>query len=178
MQSGPWNRHWLWLVLVASLAFNAGVGATAGVRAYHRYAGAPPSDEASPGRGAQHLMQSLDLTPEQQAQLQTCGKELRGRHCLLRDEIREETDRLAKLLSTAHPDREAVAAQVHVIADLREQLDRDMVDHLLEVRGRLQLQPAQHEAFNEVIRRTLHRGGHGDRGPRGHHRGMGTGRND
>lgn len=166
MQSSAWSSRGLWLLLIASLGFNAGVGATAGLRAYNRYAEADPGVEKDrPGRGGGRLMRQLDLTPEQQELLRAARVEMRQRHQGLRSEIREQTEALVTMLGAEQPDREAIAAQVGAIAERREQLDHDMVDHLLDVRG--MLQPAQHEAFDEIIRRILQRGGHGDHGPRG-----------
>ena len=177
MQTNVWHNRALWLVLVASLAFNAGVGATVGVRAYNRYAGHSPSDGPHrPGRGPR-MLQDLDLTEEQRTQLRAAREGLRERHQQLGETIRAETDILADLLTAAEPDRETIASQVSKLAELREQLDWDLVDHLLDIRH--MLKPAQYEAFDEVIRHTLHRGGkgrHGPGGPRGLHRGPGEGR--
>ncbi len=174
MPSNAWNRRTIWLVFVASLAFNAGVGATVGVRAYNRYAVQRPDIETSPPDRPRHLLRRLDLSPQQRARLHAARDALRERHLQVGEQLRDETDVLAELLCVSDPDREAVAAQVSLIADLREELDRDMVDHLLEVRR--MLQPAQYEAFSEIVRHTLHRGGHGKHGPRGPHGGFRRGR--
>lgn len=174
MSSNAWNRRTIWLVFIASLAFNAGVGATVGVRAYNRYAVQRPDVETLPPDRPRHLLRRLDLSPQQRARLHAARDDLRERHRQLGEQLRDETDVLTELLSASDPDREAVAAQISLIADLREQLDHDMVDHLLEVRR--MLQPAQYEAFNEIVHRALHRGGLGKHGPRGPHGGFRRGR--
>jgi len=177
MQTNIQRYRALWLVLVASLAFNAGVGATAGVRAYNKYAQHSPFDRAHRSPHGPRMLQDLDLTEEQRTQLRAAREGLREQHQQLGDIIGAETDALADLLTAAEPDREAIAAQVSKLAEFREQLDRDLVDHLLNIRH--MLKPVQYEAFDKVIRHTLHRGGHGHRGPggpRGLYQGPGKGR--
>ena len=177
MQVNEWRYRALWLVLVASLAFNAGVGATAGVRAFNKYVERSLPDGPHRPRHGLRMLQDLDLTEAQSTRLRAAREGLRERHQRLGDTIRAETDILADLLTAAQPDREVITAQVSELAELREQLDHDLVDHLLSIRH--MLKPAQYEAFDKVIRHTLHRGGKGRRGPggpRGLHRGPGKGR--
>ena len=177
MQANVWRHRTLWLVLVASLAFNAGVGATVGVRAYNRYTERSSVDGPRRPRHGPRMLQRLHLTEEQKTRLYAAREGLRERHQQLGETIRAETDILADLLTAVEPNREAIAAQVNKLAELREQLDCDLVDHLLSIRQ--MLKPAQYEAFDKVIRHTLHRGGKGHRGPggsRGLHRGPGKGR--
>jgi len=162
----------LWLVLVASLAFNAGVGAAVGVRAYNSYTEHATSEGRSKPQRELRILDHLDLTEDQRAELHAAREELHAKHQELRAAIRAETDVLADALQSTQPDRDAIDLQIRRLGELREQMDRDLVDHFIDIR--LMLSPDQHEAFDEVIRHALHRGGKGHRrpgGPRGLHRG-------
>ena len=174
MQGNAWQGRILWLVLIASLAFNAGVGSTFGVRAYHRFV--EPARFGRPG-GPPHgprLLHALNLTEEQQVFLRNERGKLRERHHEVFQKIQMETDVLGDLLTSSEPDPGAIQSQLQKLAEFRQRLESDLVEHLLEVRR--MLQPAQHEAFDEVICHTLHRGGkrhHGFRGAYGVHGGRG-----
>jgi len=66
------GRNWLWTLLVASLAFNVGFGATFGVRTYRHYC--RDSGAGNPECAfRQGLIGQLDLTPEQQRSMLNRG---------------------------------------------------------------------------------------------------------
>jgi Spy/CpxP family protein refolding chaperone len=183
MSREGWSRTSLWLILIASLAFNAGVGVTFGVLAYRQYA-APRDSERGPrerekepgergrGRCLARLIEKLDLTPEQAAQLETAEEKMRQGIRELRRESRKENEALAELMSAPDPDREAIAAQLASIASLRGTMQEQVVEHYLDMKKLLG--PDQQEELNKMIRRVFSRGGPGGGGPSGprgpHHR--------
>ena len=165
-----WSRKSLSLLLIASLAFIVGVGVTSGVQAYSKYA--TPDRPDGPRRGRGHrgpgCIEKLNLTPEQQAQMDAARDSFFERVGELRREIRAQHDVLTDLMSPAEPDREAIAVQIDEISLLRAEMDRSVVEHFLDVKQLLD--PEQHEAFNDMIHRAFSRGGPGH-GPFGGHRG-------
>lgn len=180
MSSAGMSHKWVWLLLVASLAFNAGVGTTSGVRAYNKYYG--PCDRGGDGRPCRGqrgcgMLEKLNLTPEQHAQVEAARDRMMEQGHELRSGARNEIEVLIGLMAVGEPDREAIAAQVGKIARARERLDHHMVEHFLDTRQLLE--PAQYEAFDEMIRHALSRGGRGHGGfggPDGLHKGPGRGR--
>ena len=175
-----WNRRSLSLLLIASLAFNIGVGATFGALAYRKYSasdilGQPRDRRGGPGRfGA---LGRLNLTPDQETQMTEAREKMIELVRELRQELKQENRVLTELMVAPEPDREAITAQLSRVASLREQMDRYVVEHFLNTKQLLA--PEQHEAFNEMIRRAFARGGPGGGGhggPRGPHKGPGRGR--
>ena len=187
------NRRWLVLVCVASLAFNAGVGATVGVRTYRRLVGpgrefqGKPQGE-SPGeargwgrrgdRGARgeygrgqresRLHQALGLSQDQAESLRLARKTMFENVGALRGVLRDENRALSDLIAAPKPDRVAIDAQLGRIASLRAEIDLRVVEHFLGIKEILE--PEQHEAFNEVVHRAFNRdfsAGHGSRGRSG-----------
>lgn len=154
MMSQAWRQRVLWFVLLASLAFNAGVGATVGVKAYRQYAEKPPEGEFPPPP----RMRDLQLTIEQRDELRTERQNLRRRQRALHETIRMETDALADLLTVEQPDRQAIADQLDKLGEYRAQMDQELVEHFLKIRS--MLHPAQFEVFDRIVRHALH---HGDR---------------
>ena len=181
-----WSRKSLSLLLIGSLAFNVGVGVTFGVQAYDRFAARERPDDGRPGRGpgrgargprGPRGLEMLNLTPEQKVQTDAARESFFEQVSGLRRQVREQHEALTGLMRAAEPDREAIAAQIGEISRLREQMDWRVVEHFLNVK-RL-LEPAQHEAFNDMIGRAFSRGGPGYGqfgGRRGHHKRMEKGR--
>ncbi len=147
----------IWLLLIASLALNAGVGATFGVRAYENYRG--PC--ATPGpRTHGRLAEMLNLTPEQADQMMTAKRKLMEDIGEIRQELRPANEGLTRLMSAPEPDREAIATQVERIASLRGRMQHRLVEHFLEMKERLNEE--QKEVFNDfVLRRLFSYGTHG-----------------
>lgn len=157
MQSYVSRRNGFWLVLIASLAFNAGFGTTFGVRAFRH-------SDADDEHFAKHdLHQQLNLTPAQELQMEASGQELFAQVDELHQELYAETELLADLITAADPDRAAISAQQDKVSALRREFKGCFVDHLLEVKALLSQQ--QKETFNELIRRhVFQRRGHGGMG--------------
>ena len=160
------RRNWLTLLLIASLAFNVGVVATFGVMTYRKRAEPPDHGPRGQGHGRPDICKMLDLTEEQDAQMQASRRAMREEVRELRREIREENLALTDLIGALEPDRELIAAQLGKIASLREQMDRRVVEHFLDSKSFLE--PAQHEMFNKMVRRAFSRGGPGGMGRDGH----------
>ncbi len=168
-----WSRKSLSLLLIVSLAFNIGVGVTFGVMAYRNLTTPRRPHGPGDGPGRFHSLRDLELSPEQETQMKAAREKMIERVHELRRAVREENRVLTELMTAPEPDREAIAGQVGRITAARQQMDRHVVEHFLDVRGLLD--PDQQEAFNKTIRRAFSRGGPGARGLGGHH-GPGKGR--
>ena len=172
-----WSRKSVWLLLIASLAFNAGVGVTFAVLSYREHAepgrdegDRPGPRERGPGPHLRGLVEQLDLTPDQAEQVQAAEETMLERVHELRRSLRQESEALAELMAAPQPDRQAIAARLGAIASAREQMQGHLVEHYLDVKELLD--PDQSELFNETIRRVFSRGGPGRGGPgRGGHGG-------
>ena len=159
---------WIWLVLIGSLAFNAGVGATFGLRGYR---GRGPGDRHDGSGRRDHstrLMEQLNLTPDQTKQVEASRTRMKEDIDRARSELKTEGEALADLMAAAETDAEAIDAQVNTIAEGRQQMLHTIVEHFLEVKA--VLAPEQQEEFAKMIRKVLSRGGPG-RKHKGDHRG-------
>ena len=168
-----WSRKSLSLLLIVSLAFNIGVGVTFGVMAYRNLTTPRKPHRPGDGPGRCDSLEDLKLSPEQEAQMKAAREKMIERVHELRRAVKEEQKVLTDLMTAPEPDGEAIEEQLGRIAAARQQLDRHVVEHFLEVRKLLN--PNQQEAFNKTIRRAFSRGGPGARGLGGHH-GLGKGR--
>lgn len=163
MQRFITHRNGFWLLLIASLAFNAGFGTTFGVRTLgHRL----HEDEPGGHRGPHGLHDRLGLSPQQRIEIEASGENLFRHMDELRREMHLEQKTLADLITAAEPDDAALTAQLEKVGELHNRIQRGVVAHFLEVKELLG--PEQLEVFNGMIRRHvfLHDGpgkGHGPR---------------
>jgi Spy/CpxP family protein refolding chaperone len=172
-----WNRRSLSLLLIASLAFNVGVGATFGALAYKKHSASDVRGDRRGGPGRFGALERLNLTPDQETQITEAREKMIELVRELRQELKQENRVLTELMVAPEPDREAITVQLSRVASLREQMDRHVVEHFLNTKQLLA--PDQHEAFNEMICRAFSRGGPGrggHGGPRGLHDRPGRGR--
>jgi Spy/CpxP family protein refolding chaperone len=140
----------LWCVLIISLAFNIGFGVTFGVRSCRHFC---ERESRSEGTSLRNLHELLNLTPEQDALMLSAKENLLRQVERVQQELTVERTTLATLLAASEPDRKAIAVQLDKIAALQQQLQRNVVEHLLEEKG--VLAPVQQATFNEIIRRRV-----------------------
>lgn len=160
MQRYITHRNGFWLLLIASLAFNAGFGTTFGVRTFgHRL----HEGEQGKHRGHRGLHDRLNLSPQQRTEIEASGERLFGHMDEHRRELRLEQQTLADLITVAQPDDAALADQLEKVGTLRNKIQEGVVAHFLEVKEFLDAE--QLEVFNEMIRRHIF-----------HHDGSGKGR--
>ncbi len=154
----------LWWALIVSLAFNAGFGTTFGVRTYRHYCG---RDGHGEGTSLRNLHEMLNLTPDQAVLMRSAKEELMRQVDEVQRELTVERTTLATLLAASEPDRKAITLQLDKIASLQQQLQRNVVEHLLEEKE--VLTSVQQATFNKIIRRRVCPcGGHGpETGPGG-----------
>ena len=154
------------LFLISSLAFNAGMGTTFGLRAYNRHYGGPFGSLPSWRKDA--FLEQLNLRPDQLAQLQADGDTLHAQMRELQKSLAKQNAVLADLLVSAQPDREAIAMQLDKLAEMQRQKQQHVVEHFLHLSELLGSD--QREVFEKTVRGVFARCGAGHGGFRGHHR--------
>lgn len=144
---------WVWLLLIASLAFNAGVGATVGVRAYQHHWGDEPKGPPPPK--PPHLRDDLGLSPQQAAELDQEEQTLKADVDGYRDRLHDLHRTLTELVLSEDEDRDAITATMDEIDDIRQSMRMRLVDHFLAIRK--ELNPKQREKLNRNFVRRLGR---------------------
>jgi len=173
------NRNLLpWWLLIISLAFNVGFGATFGFRNYQA-AIKTPTDSRNIGRGTMSMVfahDELDLSPEQEKQIQQINENLLVRINEQRARMASARNTLAELLSQTNLDQESVARQLDLIGEIQRSAQQLVIDHLLQEKQ--VLRQDQIEVFNRIIRNRVCPGdGSGGFGPgRGRRDGSGGGK--
>jgi len=99
------------------------------------------------------LHSQLDLSTEQRAQIQKLKETLQAELARLRPALRAKREELADLLMASEPERARVEAAVQEFNALQAQVQRAVVQHLLDEKKLLS--PAQQEKFLATIRRKL-----------------------
>jgi len=173
----PSRQSLPWWLLIISIAFNLGFGATYGAKTYGPGAG-PPRRGTGLGGGTMsmvYLDENLDLTSAQEAQFRLINEVLITEIDALRQELREARIALSQLLGEARFDPQALTGQLDAISATQREAQELVVGHLLQEKQLLR--PDQIEAFNEVIKTRVCPGygmGGGGQG-RGMGRGQGMG---
>lgn len=158
------HRSLLWLALLVSLAFNAGVGATFGVRGYQRYRADAPCDRPSrPGS----FLDKLDLTSEQQEKVRAVRDRLWTQVRELRGSCRQEHEALAELIGADETDADALELRMEKVGACRAEIQRLIVQHFLDVKDLLD----EHQLieFNANVQKLFSGAGFGRMGRGGHH---------
>jgi Spy/CpxP family protein refolding chaperone len=150
--------HVLLIVLIASLALNAGVGATFGVRAL---SGPRAEDDHHRDRRDHSLASILDLPQAEADRVREQEARLFAEIDAIRDQLRSQHEALTALMTAPEPDRDAIRAKLDEIGALRRAMSARLVDHMLDVRATLD--PTQREKLDEFIQRRFER--HGPGGP-------------
>lgn len=147
------------IVLLASLAFNAGLGVTFGVRAYNRTSQpSQPCDRRGggdrtggdrPGGGDREgdFFEALHLTDEQRAQFKTDREQLMQSLSPFFDQLRSASKAVTDLMSAEEPDRQAIATQLDQVAAIRRQMQQTVIESVLQSMSHLDAE--QRKVFNE-----------------------------
>ncbi len=135
------------LLLIVSLAFNVGFGATFGVRTLHH---AVHGTAVDGGGHFSSLHQKLGLSQEQRDDVKMSGDKLFDQIYELRSSLRMETDALADLITSDAPDPQLLAHHLERMGHVRSMIERHALEHFLEVRGHLR--EDQRSDFDEMIR--------------------------
>lgn len=172
---------WLTLVLIVSLAFNAGVGVNYGRKAYSDYCRHRDRERGErPPRpsGWDEIYAKLNLTPEQMAVAKEKRDALFTDMRAQRSELAKETSKLNDLMLASDASPEAISAQLDAVMAVRRAMQQRIIDHYASIRA--VLTPEQQQQYADLLRERLtrsarHGWGEGDRFPPGERRGPGAG---
>ena len=107
----------------------------------------------------------IRLTREQKQQVEDIRRDFLPKVDGIRQSLRRNRLELNDLLFADMPDRTKIAEKSASISGLQEELEREVIDHILQEKELLD--PAQKKQFYEVIRTEFEKGGLGVHGERG-----------
>ena len=99
--------------------------------------------------------------------MRSARKAMFGEIETIRKGLQYENRVLADLIAAEKLEREAIEEQLGRIASLRQDTDRRVVEHFVSIKALLE--PDQHEAFNDVVRRAFAHDIAGRHSPKGRH---------
>ena len=145
------KSKWLTIVLVLSLAINAGVLASMG---YHYYVNASTSSTApcpmSPGDS--HLYQSLGLSNVQLGKIDPLARRFHGRVAELGAVMEEKKETFITLLQE-NGDPVKIENLRKEMAGVQDEIQKEVILHITEVKRILD--PAQQRRFFDLMRQSM-----------------------
>jgi Spy/CpxP family protein refolding chaperone len=147
------KSKWLILILVLSLAINAGVLVSMG---YHYYVNAsPPSSAPCPmSPGDSHLYQSLGLSNLQLSKMEPLAQKFHGRLAELGARMEEKRETLTDLLQK-ESDPASIENLRREMAGIQDEIQREVIVHIME--SKKILDPIQQQRFFDLMRQGMTR---------------------
>jgi Spy/CpxP family protein refolding chaperone len=147
------KSKWLTIVLILSLAINAGVLASMG---YHYYVNAstPSSAPCPMSPGDSHLYQSLGLSNTQLAKIDPLAQEFHGRLAELGSAMEEKKELLVALLQK-NSDPVKIENLRKEMAGIQDEVQKEVITHITEVKRILD--PDQQQRFFDLMRQSMAR---------------------
>ena len=123
------ESRWVVVCVIASLAFNVGVGGTLGAHVIERHFGKMHGES----HGARHhrFHEQLKLNPEQEKRIQADVERVHPQLRQVLDDIKRERAALVELLIARQPDRSAIDTGLERLNESQAQRQQLIVDHLL-----------------------------------------------
>ena len=147
------KSKWLTVVLVLSLAINAGVFLSMG---YHYYVNASTSSTApcpmSPGDS--HLYQSLGLSNAQLAKIDPLAQKFHGRLAELGAVMEEKKETFITLLQE-NSDPVKIENLRKEMSGIQDEIQKEVITHITELRKILD--PEQQQRFYDLMRQNMTR---------------------
>lgn len=107
-----------------------------------------------PSSPTDFLSNYLSLSESQKRELEFLNKPFYARVVKIRSQLIQRRAELTELLGESSPNRENISDKVSKIIFLQAQLQRETMNHLLEIRS--VLTPEQHKKFLSLVRQGLH----------------------
>jgi Spy/CpxP family protein refolding chaperone len=148
------KSKWLTIVLVLSLAINAGVLASMG---YHFYVSASTLSSApcSMSPGDHHLYQSLGLSKDQLAKIDPIAQKFHLRIAELGVVMESKRELLVDLLAKG-ADPASIESLRKQIAGIQDEIQKEVITHITELKNILD--PEQQQRFFDLMRQSMARG--------------------
>jgi hypothetical protein len=145
------KSKWLTIVLILSLAINAGVLATMG---YHYYVNtSTPSSAPCPmSPGDSHLYQSLGLSNTQLAKIDPLAREFHGRIAELGVAMEGKKELLLNLLAK-DGDPASIENLRREMAGIQDEIQKEVITHITEVKK--VFDPDQQRRFFNLMNQSM-----------------------
>jgi len=147
------KSKWLTIVLVLSLAINAGVLATMG---YHYYLRASTkTQEPCPlSPGDSHLYQSIGLSDLQLSKMEPMAEKFHGRLAELGAAMEEKKEALVTLLQK-NSDPVKIENLRKEMAGIQDEIQKEVITHIMELKKNLDHD--QQQRFFDLMRESMTR---------------------
>jgi Spy/CpxP family protein refolding chaperone len=141
------------IILVLSLAINAGVFATTGYHYYHN-ASRAPSEPCPVSPGDAHLYQSIGLSSLQLSKMEPLAQKFHGRLAELGASMEEKKRILIDLLRKGS-DPASVEKLRREMAGIQDEIQKEVITHITELKKILD--PDQQQRFFNLMRQSMTR---------------------
>ena len=147
------RSKWLILILILSLAINAGVLVSMG---YHYYVNAstPSSAPCPMSPGDSHLYQSLGLSNLQLSKMEPLAQKFHERLAELGVRMEEKKETLTDLLQK-DSDPASIENLRKEMAGIQDEIQKEVIVHILE--SKKILDPKQQQRFFDLMRQSMTR---------------------
>ncbi len=136
------------IALVVSVLFNLAF-AVAAIVSWTTVAPATPEANVPQPLARVTLLQSLELTPDQQERFALSHDRAVHKIATLRGQVREAREHLWRLVTTDTPDASGLEKQIAQVSTIQQQVQRLVVEHMLWMRG--ELAPKQKGLFDGFV---------------------------
>ena len=145
------RSKWLILILILSLAINAGVLVSMG---YHYYVNAstPSSAPCPMSPGDSHLYQSLGLSNVQLAKMEPLAQKFHGRLAELGTRMEEKKETLTNFLQK-DSDPASIENLRKEMAGIQDEIQKEVIIHIIE--SKKILDPNQQQRFFDLMRQNM-----------------------
>jgi len=147
------RSKWLILILILSLAINAGVLVSMG---YHYYVNAstPSSAPCPMSPGDSHLYQSLGLSKVQLSKMEPLAQKFHARLAELGARMEEKKKTLTDLLQK-EGDPANIESLRKEMAGIQDEIQKEVISHIME--SKKILDPVQQQRFFDLMRQSMTR---------------------
>jgi Spy/CpxP family protein refolding chaperone len=147
------KSKWLILILILSLAINAGVLVSMG---YHYYVNAstPSSAPCPMSPGDSHLYQSLGLSNLQLSKMEPLAQKFHARLAELGARMEEKKENLTGLLQK-ESDPASIENLRKEMAGIQDEIQKEVIVHIME--SKKILDPIQQQRFFDLMRQSMTR---------------------
>ena len=147
------KSKWLILILILSLAINAGVLVSMG---YHYYVNAstPSSAPCPMSPGDSHLYQSLGLSKAQLSEMEPLAQKFHARLAELGSRMEGKRETLTNLLQK-ESDPASIENLRKEMAGIQDEIQKEVIIHIVE--SKKILDPKQQQRFFDLMRQSMAR---------------------
>jgi Spy/CpxP family protein refolding chaperone len=147
------RQKWLILILILSLAINAGVLVSMG---YHYYVNAstPSSAPCPMSPGDSHLYQSLGLSKAQLSEMEPLAQKFHARLAELGSRMEQKKEALTNLLQK-ESDPASIENLRKEMAAIQDEIQKEVISHIME--SKKILDPIQQQRFFNLMRQSMTR---------------------